>query len=174
MNTADRTYNVRPAAVADLSAVVDLVEAVAAEGRWIGTEQVDRPQRHDHLLASLSNPLEGNFVADASGLVVGQIAMSLRPYGVADVGMLVAAPWRGIGVGSALLGAGVDWARQAGAHKVALGAWPHNEAALALYRKFGFAVEGLLRRHYRRRNGELWDAVLMGLLLVEEHPGGEA
>src|SRR5438132_10638636 len=30
---------------------------------------------------------------------------------------------------------------------------------------FGFEEEGLLRRQYRRRNGELWDALVMGLLL---------
>jgi len=173
MNTADRTYKVRPAAVGDLGAVVDLVEAVAAEGRWIGTEQVDRPQRHDHLLASLSNPIEGVFVADAEGTVIGQIGIALKPYGVADVGMLVAGAWRGQGVGSALLGAGIDWARSAGAHKVALQVWPHNTPALTLYRRFGFVDEGRLRRHYRRRNGEVWDAVLMGLHLDEPPaPGG--
>jgi len=32
-------------------------------------------------------------------------------------------------------------------------------------RWFGFQREGLLRRHYRRRNGELWDTVVMGLPL---------
>jgi RimJ/RimL family protein N-acetyltransferase len=68
-------------------------------------------------------------------------------------------------VGSALLSAAIAWAREAGAHKVALQVWPHNEAAIALYRKFGFEQEGRLRRHYRRRNGELWDAVVMGLCL---------
>lgn len=92
-------------------------------------------------------------------------------YGVADLGMLVADGWRGRGVGSALLVAGIDWARQAGAHKVALQVWPHNQAAIALYEKFGFGREGLLRRHYRRRNGELWDAVVMGLLLDPDRAG---
>ena len=167
MTTAARTYRVRPATVADVDAVVDLVEAVAAEGRWIGTEHVDRAQRHDHLRAALADPHQGTFVAEALGAVIGQIGMALRPYGVADMGMLVAAPWRGRGVGSALLSAGIDWARGAGAHKVALQVWPHNEAALALYRRFGFEEEGRLRRHYRRRNGEVWDAVMMGLHVDE-------
>jgi RimJ/RimL family protein N-acetyltransferase len=43
--------------------------------------------------------------------------------------------------------------------------WPHNTAAIALYRRVGFVEEGRKRRHYRRRNGELWDAVLMGMEL---------
>jgi ribosomal protein S18 acetylase RimI-like enzyme len=40
-----------------------------------------------------------------------------------------------------------------------------NESAIALYERFGFRREGYLRRHYRRRSGELWDAVVMGLPL---------
>ena len=49
--------------------------------------------------------------------------------------------------------------------------WPHNHAARRLYRRHGFVEEGRLRRHYSRRNGELWDAVVMGLVLDEERPG---
>ena len=52
-----------------------------------------------------------------------------------------------------------------GAHKVALEVWPHNHAALRLYQRAGFETEGRLRRHYRRRNGELWDTIVMGLAL---------
>jgi ribosomal protein S18 acetylase RimI-like enzyme len=45
---------------------------------------------------------------------------------------------------------------------MALEVWPHNTAALRLYRGAGFVEEGRKRRHYRRRNGEFWDALLMG------------
>jgi len=34
--------------------------------------------------------------------------------------------------------------------------------ALDLYRKAGFVEVGRKLRHYRRANGELWDAILMG------------
>jgi ribosomal protein S18 acetylase RimI-like enzyme len=84
---------------------------------------------------------------------------------VADLGMAVLAAWRGRGVGSALLAEGIDQARAAGAHKIALQVWPHNRAAIALYERFGFQREGYLTRHYRRRSGELWDAVIMSLRL---------
>lgn len=49
--------------------------------------------------------------------------------------------------------------------KLKLDVFPHNEAAIALYRKFGFAEEGRREKHYRRANGELWDALVMGLPL---------
>jgi RimJ/RimL family protein N-acetyltransferase len=104
-------------------------------------------------------------VAEAGGELVGQLDLRLARYGVADLGMLVAAGWRRRGVGSALLAEAIDRARKAGAHKLALQVWPHNAAALALYERFGFRREGYLTRHYRRRSGELWDAVIMGLPL---------
>jgi ribosomal protein S18 acetylase RimI-like enzyme len=79
--------------------------------------------------------------------------------------MAVARPWRGRGVGSALLAAAIEKARSEGLHKLSLEVFPHNDAAIALYRKFGFAEEGRRVKHYRRANGERWDSIVMGLLL---------
>jgi RimJ/RimL family protein N-acetyltransferase len=157
---------VRPAREEDVDAMVELTVAVAEEGRWIGTEApVDRERRRQRYAADLQRDDVGVFVADAGDQLVGHIGLVVAGYGVADLGMHVAAGWRRRGVGSALLRAGVDWARRAGAHKVALQVWPHNAAAIALYERFGFQREGLLHRHYRRRSGELWDAIVMGLPL---------
>jgi len=79
--------------------------------------------------------------------------------------MMVAAGWRGRGVGSALVAAAIDWARAQGMHKLSLSVFPHNAAAIALYRKFGFVEEGRRVRHLRRASGALWDLIDMGLLL---------
>lgn len=149
-------------------------EAVAAEGDRIGAEApIDREGDRRRWLAGLDDERVCSFVAvDADGHLIGNLGVELRPYGVAEVGMWVDRGWRGRGVGSALLRAGIDWARSAGAHKVELQHWPTNTAATALYEKFGFVEEGRLRRHYRRRNGELWDAVVRGLVLDEDTPGG--
>ena len=157
---------VRPAREEDIDAMVDLLAAVAEEGRWIATEApVDRQRRRQGFAETMEADDAVLLVADAGGRLVGELSLWLARYGVADLGMLVAAGWRQRGVGSALLRAGIDRARQAGAHKIALQVWPHNRAAIALYERFGFQHEGRLRRHYRRRSGELWDAIVMGLPL---------
>ncbi len=149
------------------------MEAVAGEGRWIGSEApIERDTRRGQLVETIEGDERSvRYVAVAHGVVVGSLGIELRPYNVADLGMFVHRQWRGRGVGSGLIDAAIAWARSVGAHKVALQLWPHNHAALALYRKFGFQQEGRLRRHYRRRNGELWDALVMGLVLDEESPG---
>jgi RimJ/RimL family protein N-acetyltransferase len=157
---------VRPAAADDVDALVAMLVEVAGEGRWIGTEApVDVERRRRRMAADVDAEDAVVLVAEAGGEPVGQLGLHLAPYGVADLGMLVAAGWRGRGVGTALLDEAVRRAREAGAHKIALQVWPHNTAAIALYERFGFQREGYLRRHYRRRSGELWDAVVMGLPL---------
>ena len=142
-----------------------LFEQVAAEGTGIGAEapldpEWMRPSFEKHL----DSDTAVRFLAEIDGVIVGDLGVR-NAGGVAELGMLVRDGHRGQGIGSALMDACLAWARDAGAHKVALTVWPHNEAALALYRKYGFEIEGRLVRHYRRRNGELWDAITMGLLL---------
>ena len=157
---------VREATLADVDALVAILVDVAGEGRWIGAEApVDVERRRRRMVDDVSSDDVIVLVAETGGTPVGELGLRLAPYGVADLGMAAAAGWRGRGVGTALLAEAVERARKAGAHKIALQVWPHNAAALALYERFGFRREGYLTRHYRRRSGELWDAVIMGLRL---------
>ncbi len=157
----------------DVDAVLDVLEAVAAEGRWIAAEvPFDRAGRGERIRDDLRHPdTFAAFVAEDDGIVVGSIGLRLAPYGVVELGMALLDRYRGRGIGTRLMERGVAWAREAGAHKIALEVWPHNERAIRLYQKVGFREEGYLHRHYRRRNGELWDAVVMGLLLDPTPPG---
>jgi RimJ/RimL family protein N-acetyltransferase len=157
---------IRAATLDDVDALVDLVVAVAGEGRWIATEApVDTDRRRRRLVEEVEGEDTILLVAEIGGQPVGQLDLHLARYGVADLGMVVAAGWRGRGIGAALLAEGIERARAAGAHKLALQVWPHNQAAIALYERFGFQREGYLQSHYRRRSGELWDAIVMGLRL---------
>ena len=161
----------RAATLDDYEAWRTTYDVVAKEGRWIGGEEA-RP--HEVMRPQFSVYVEDPdclaLAADtADGVVGGLMARFTRP-GVIDLGMQLLHDWRGRGVGSALMSGCVEWAREKRAHKLTLEVWPHNDAALALYRKFGFEVEGRLRRHYRRRSGQLWDSIVMGLVLDESSP----
>lgn len=164
---------VRRARPADVDAIVDLFVAVVEEGRWLGTQPpLDRDAQRERFLEAI-DASEGivSLAALVDDELVGHAHVDLTPYNVAGLGMMVDARWRGLGVGNALVGRAIDAARDMGAHKIALQVWPHNDVARRLYLRHGFAEEGVLRRHYPRRNGELWDAVVMGLVLDETSPG---
>src|SRR5256885_7417324 len=109
--------------------------------------------------------IDGTLVAVAGTELIGSVVVEPSRHGFGEIGMAVAREWRGRGVGSALLAAAIERARERGLHKLSLGVFAHNAAAIALYRKFGFVEEGRRVKHYRRASGELWDAIEMGLLL---------
>jgi RimJ/RimL family protein N-acetyltransferase len=144
----------------DRLALARLFAEVAEERDGIATEPpVDVEAR------AASWRLDGDLLAEADGRVVGSVHVEVSRHGFGELGMAVARDWRGRGVGAALLAAAIEWARERGLHKLSLSVFPHNEAAIALYRKFGFVEEGRRVKQYRRQSGELWDAVDMGLLL---------
>lgn len=150
----------RPATEADRLPLALLHAAVAEERDGIAAEPpVDVERR-----AAFWN-LERTFVAWAGEERVGLIFVLETPFGFGEIGMQVARAWRGRGVGTLLLQTVIDWARGAGLHKLTLSVFPHNQAAIALYRKFGFVEEGRHPKQIRRQSGELWDLLDMGLLL---------
>ena len=155
---------VRAATAADLDALVEVMWQVASEGRWLGTEvPFDRALRRERFAATVAAEGATMLVAaDEAGRVIGFISVHVATYGVADIGMAILPGWRGRGIGRALLEAALAWATRAGAHKMALEVWPDNAAAIGLYRTAGFVEEGRKVAHYRRRDGSLWDSVLMG------------
>jgi ribosomal protein S18 acetylase RimI-like enzyme len=156
------SFEVRPARRDDARRMAELVAAVAEERDGIATEPpVDVVER----TRQFADSIDGTLVAVAGDEIVGSLHVQASRFGFGEIGMAVARPWRGRGVGSALLEAAIERARSDGLHKLALDVFPHNTAAIALYRKFGFVEEGRRAKHYRRASGELWDSVVMGLVL---------
>lgn len=151
---------------ADLPAILELFRVVAAEGRFIGMEApVDAARLSAVRTADLTDANAFRIVAEVAETVVAELGLHVVR-GRAELSMLIDPAHRGLGIGSSLLAAGIGWASdRSDVHKMTLQVWPHNVAAIALYRKFGFSVEGYLHRHWRRASGELWDVVVMGLLL---------
>jgi RimJ/RimL family protein N-acetyltransferase len=155
-------FAVRSAQAADARAMAELFDAVAQERTGIATEPpVDVEER----AALFERSAARSQVAVADGRVIGVLHMEVSRHGFGDIGMLVERSWRGRGVGTALVQAAAEWARGQGLHKLSLEVFANNAAAIALYRRCGFAEEGRRIRLYRRASGELWDSIVMGLPL---------
>jgi L-amino acid N-acyltransferase YncA len=155
-------FEIRPAQAGDARALAELFASVAGERDGIATEP---PVDIDERAALFSHTAGTSIVAVADMQVIGMLHIEVSRHGFGELAMLVDRGWRGRGVGSALMATAISWAREHGLHKLCLEVFAHNTAAIALYRKCGFAEEGRRVRQYRRASGELWDSIVMGLAL---------
>ena len=155
-------FTIRSASPADAREMAELFAAVAEERTGIATEPpVDIEER----AAQFAGTTDGSIVAVAGGQLVGILHVEVSRHGFGEIGMLVRRDWRDHGVGSALLRESISRARGQGLHKLCLEVFARNTAGIALYRRCGFAEEGRRPGQYRRASGELWDSIVMGLLL---------
>jgi len=163
---------VRPAEIRDAGALLALTRAVLEEPG--SRSMVTTAQEFDLTLAKEQAWIEEHrekggwlvLVAEVDVQVVGLIDFKTGPRRRlahrGALGMLVAASWRGQGVGDTLLASLLDWAT---AHprieKVGLSVIDGNEPALGLYRKYGFVEEGRRPREIRYGADRYADDILM-------------
>jgi putative acetyltransferase len=117
-----------------------------------------------------SSPTNRYLVAEADGQVVGAAGLHLfqrRQAHMGTLGMAVAEAYQGRGVGTALLAAVVDLADNwYNLRRLQLEVYTDNQAAIRLYQRFGFVIEGT-HRAFAFRMGEFVDAYTMARLRNE-------
>ena len=80
------------------------------------------------------------------------------------LGMGLIPEFRGKGIGSRLMTQTLAHAKEFGLEKIELQVYTTNSAALALYKKFGFFEEGVVK-HYRKLDGKYFDSISMAKFL---------
>lgn len=84
---------------------------------------------------------------------------------VGFLGISILKDFRKIGIGTAMMKYIMEWARrQKGLEKVSLTVFSTNEAAINLYRTFGFQIEGMSKKQYKIE-GKYIDETIMGKFL---------
>jgi putative acetyltransferase len=146
------------------------------EAAYSGTLQAPFPSREMWRKRVAELP-ESDFmlVALVDGQVVGHAALhstgkSPRRAHAMHLGMTVDAAWQGKGVGTALLRALMELADGwLNVFRIELTVFADNERAQALYRKFGFVLEGT-HRAYALRAGSYVDACSMARIKPKTAP----
>jgi L-phenylalanine/L-methionine N-acetyltransferase len=158
---------IRRAEPADFEAVARQMDDASA---YSGTLQVPFASR-ELWRKRIAEPVDGEYflVACVDGEIVGNAGLhasgkSPRRAHAMNIGMAVPAAWQGKGVGSALLAAIIDLADNwLNVTRLELTVYTDNARAIALYRKFGFEVEGT-HKAYALRAGRYVDALAMARL----------
>ncbi|XZG71264.1 GNAT family N-acetyltransferase [Chitinibacteraceae bacterium HSL-7] len=99
-----------------------------------------------------------SFVAEVDGQVVGQLGLETyqnpRRKHVSGIGMGVKDSHQGQGIGSKLLSTAIELAESwLNISRIELSVYTDNEAAIHLYKKHGFFIEGE-SAHFAYRNGK--------------------
>jgi L-phenylalanine/L-methionine N-acetyltransferase len=147
----------------DIKAIKQIYEQPVC---YSGTLQLPYPS--EALWEKRLSDVPDNFyslVAVAGEHVVGQIGLQVfsspRRKHVANIGMAVSAEFQNKGIGSKLVSAALDLAfNWLSVKRIELEVYTDNEAAIKLYKKHGFSVEGTARA-YAFKNGEYVDVYLM-------------
>ena len=127
-------------------------------------------QSEEHWRSKIGVTKEGftYLVAARGDEVVGQLTLEVfqrpRRRHAATFGMGVKGSARRLGVGSALVGAAIDVCEKwVNVSRMEVEVYTDNAAAIALYSKHGFVIEGTCRR-YAFRDGGFVDAHVMARL----------
>jgi RimJ/RimL family protein N-acetyltransferase len=151
-SSADSGLPIAVPSEADVPALIALINALAAERNQLFIQPVDPltgiEALRAHLAAIAANSEEAVLVARDRGELVGLITGTRGSHparrGAVEIGIGVRASHRNKGIGFALLTALERWARATGCHRLSLRVVTGNAPAIALYRKAGFLIEGML------------------------------
>jgi ribosomal protein S18 acetylase RimI-like enzyme len=128
-------------------------------------------ERFAQKIAALDGADNGHYlVAETAGQIVGHGMLDPLPLAavrhVVHLTLAVHPGWHGRGVGRALLGSLIEWARTAPAvEKIELNVRSSNTPAQTLYRKMGFTEIGRWQRRVKVAPGQYVDDVAMELLV---------
>ena len=150
---------VRPARIEDAAALCAAEREISrTPGLLVSQPDELSTENFAAIISGTANGAGCYVVAEEGGKVVGHGVlkpMDLRAVShVFRLTIAVHPGHGGHGVGTAIMAALADWARRTpGVEKIELLVRASNQAALRLYRKFGFVEEGRFRNRIRLTNG---------------------
>ena len=162
-------WTVRSARPADADQLLNILDVVGAEAWYIANEGAcwtAADQRR--IIEGLVDHAQRILVADYLGTVVGSLEMVrgglAKNHHTATLAMAILPSHRGLGIGTRLMQEAHAWADRVGIEKICLSVFSTNTAAIALYRKMGYQLEGRRVGQFRIQ-GQAVDELFMACFL---------
>jgi ribosomal protein S18 acetylase RimI-like enzyme len=163
---------IRPARLEDAPLLARAEREIAATPGLLASQPAElTDERFAQKIAALERADNGCYlVAESAGELVGHGLLDPLPLAavrhVVHLTLVAHPGWQDMGVGRALLGRLIEWARAAPAvEKIELNVRASNHRAQALYRKMGFTEMGRWRRRIKIGPGQYLDDVAMELFV---------
>lgn len=136
----------------DAEAIVGVMTSAEESGNMLfdpGERKIDPASFAKFIDAINENEKSGIFVAEEDEEILGYlIAQNEKPKRIAHRAYIVVgvhSDSRGKGIGKALFVHMLEWAEKVHLHRIDLTVIAKNDAAIALYKKMGFEIEGIKR-----------------------------
>lgn len=164
---------IREAIAVDASALIDYVHKISGESNFLTFEVGDFSKtikEEVEIIETHSNAENKIFlVAEIDGKIAGLLNVDAsdipRKKHIGDFGITVRKNHWGKGIGSNLIESMLEWAKANSIiRKINLNVQINNEVAIALYKKFGFKIEGTIKRN-SFIDGKFYDSYAMGILI---------
>ncbi|HFI0230752.1 TPA: N-acetyltransferase family protein [Streptococcus suis] len=161
---------------ADAVAFIDFMNQVASETDYLVMDESGfrfSPEEMERIFeAGIENPGELCLLAKVGSEVIGAISVkSSKQFRISHIGNIFIAikkDYWGHGLGTILLDEVIEWAQEMEILKrLELTVQVRNQAAVHLYQKMGFMIEGTQVRGARTDEGEWLDLYYMGRLIGE-------
>jgi len=162
-----RKVTVREANEDDAEAIKNVVNSVASEKYFVVPER--SREDWDEAIREIKRRKGLIIIAQADEKTIGMAHLVRGKFEknkhVGLLGISILKEFRRMGVGTAMMNYIMEWARrQKGLEKISLTVFSTNEAAINLYRKFEFQIEGVSKRQHRIE-GKYIDETIMGKFL---------
>ena len=155
---------IRPARLADAPEIIAAIDAVCAEKIYLLSERYVPNAPWEAVLRQEETPNHLLLAPVMDERIIGWCRVFAGPFPktghVADVGIGLLAPYRGQGIGAALMEHAIAWAIARGFEKLTADTFDDNARARALFRKMGFVESGARHRQYKI-NGIYRDQILL-------------
>lgn len=169
-----RQLIIRPAMPSDQASIISNVNAICAEQVYLQSNEFVLTPSWQAMLEGKTNEEFPWLLAvgEIDGRVVGHGRVCCSGFGhkdrhVADVGIALLKPYRGLNIGTKLLEYLVNWATTAGYEKLTASVLSTNLQALNLFDCLGFVKEGLRRQQFKIE-GQPVDEILLSKFLYGE------
>ena len=165
-----KTCLLRVAEESDAETLLEYLKVTSGETPYMGREpeevRASVEEEVEFIRKKRENPWALHLLAFADGVLAGSCSFAgnserIRMRHRCTVGISLYRAFWGMGIGTVLLGEILDAAGTVGYEQAELEVVSTNEAAVGLYKKFGFQVTGTIPRAFRYRDGSYANFLFM-------------